>query len=183
MIINLRKEIEDHIKSNKKAIKAIKVERCGVYSNECTLLFYGETDKVPECLNVNYSMEEFYIEGVIWYTDGSWSETEDTDDFSTYWVYHSCPVYDSSKESVYAHKKVNYFDQEFVVPEWVEYLAIDNEGTICAYSERPVIDDEWGMFTLNFNDDFDDLDKFMTVGELDLYQHTDLEWEKSLVKV
>lgn len=37
-------------------------------------------------------------------------------------------------------KTVTYFDKEFQVPDWVEYLAMDDDGQVWGYTGFPVRD-------------------------------------------
>lgn len=34
-------------------------------------------------------------------------------------------------------KTVTYFDKEFQVPDWVEYLAMDDDGEVWGYDMKP----------------------------------------------
>lgn len=69
-------------------------------------------------------------------------------------------------------KEVNYFNKKMYVPENTKYIAMDNSGTIYAYTKKPYIIDDRSLWSSN--------DYYVFIGEA---ASTNVDWKKSLRQV
>lgn len=69
-------------------------------------------------------------------------------------------------------KEVNYFNKKMYVPENTKYIAMDNSGTIYAYTKKPYIIDDRSLWSSN--------DYYVFIGEA---TSTNIDWKKSLRQV
>lgn len=53
------------------------------------------------------------------------------------------------KPEVEPTKIVNYFGEQFTVPEWVKYLAMDKCGNLFGYESKPFLAEDVNMYLIN----------------------------------
>jgi len=86
--MNALRELIEHIEDRKVIYVKIRYNESYAYPVEIE----GTLDKVTPLLNFDYDdgFGTQYLEGTIWYSDGTWSDRCEYDG-SEWWSYRSCP--------------------------------------------------------------------------------------------
>ncbi len=72
-------------------------------------------------------------------------------------------------------KKVNYFGLIIVIPWFANYLAVDQDGTLNAFQNKPILNEK-GLFW--WTDPT--CEQFQQIAVVDL---EDMDWKETLIKV
>lgn len=88
MTTNALQELLDHIDDRK--VIYVKIQYNESWNH--TKIIQGTLNQVTPFLNFDYDdgFGTQYLEGTIWYSDGTWSSREEYDG-SEWWAYRSCP--------------------------------------------------------------------------------------------
>lgn len=87
--MNAKQEILEHI--NNSPVKHVRIEVTPRYPAE-PIKFEGTLERILRLLDFDYDSGygRQYIDGIIWYEDGTWS-TRGEYDGSEWWRHHRCP--------------------------------------------------------------------------------------------
>lgn len=86
----------------------------------------------------------------------------------------SASYLDIKIEDYFKTKEVNYFNNKLTVPEWVNYISIDDDGDLYGYEDKPI------LLSNHWNNS--DLTRYVKIGSCDLGK-TLLTSKNTLIRV